>query len=81
MKKFFKLLSLYWYDFTRFRRHSGSLHQTEREQVLAHLIHGYHRIEKGLTMPNFRAGFGKPAERFRVPCSPRKELSSLLSFV
>lgn len=61
MKKFFKVLALYWYDFKRYWCHSGSLRQTEREQVLGHLIHGYHRIEKGLTMPNFRAGFGKSA--------------------
>ena len=61
MKKLFKTIALYWYDFRRYWRHSGSLRQTEREQVLGHLIHGYHRIEKGLTMPNFRAGFGKSA--------------------
>lgn len=61
MGKLFKVLALYWYDFRRYWRHSGSLRQTEREQVLGHLVHGYHRIEKGLTMPNFRAGFGKSA--------------------
>lgn len=61
MKKILKVLALYWYDLWRYLRHSGSMHQTEREQVLAHLVHGYHRIEKGLTMPNFKAGFGKSA--------------------
>ena len=63
MKKFFGLVRLFLYDFIRFYRFSGSLHVTEREQVLAHLVHAYHRVEKGLTMPRFRAGFGTSAIR------------------
>ena len=49
------------YDYDRLIRHSGALHQNQFEQKRAALSMAYHVIEKGLTMPNKRLGFGQPS--------------------
>lgn len=54
----FKIRHLYAYDRKRFSKHSGAFHQKEREQKNAALIMAYHIVEKGLTMPERRLGFG-----------------------
>lgn len=54
----FKIRHLYAYDRNRFSRHSGAFHQQEREQKNAAVIMAYHIVEKGLTMPERRLGFG-----------------------
>ena len=48
-------------DWRRFRRHAGALHLDRREAALAEIVMGYHVLEKGLTMPRRRPGFGRPA--------------------
>lgn len=57
----YKLRYLYSYDRKRFIRHAGSLHDQEKEQKLAAIIMAYHVVEKGLTMPERRLGFGHDA--------------------
>lgn len=48
------------YDKLRFFSHAGFLHDNA-ESLLAEIIAKYHVIEKGLTMPNPRLGFGQEA--------------------
>ena len=57
----YKLRYLYSYDRKRFIRHAGSLHHEEEEQKLASVIMAYHVLEKGLSMPERRLGFGHDA--------------------
>lgn len=57
----YKLRYLYSYDRKRFIRHAGSLHHEEKEQKLASVIMAYHVVEKGLSMPERRLGFGHDA--------------------
>lgn len=42
------------------RHYMGGYVKNNESHSKAHLTFLYHRIEKGLTMPNFRAGFGVP---------------------
>ena len=49
------------HDCRRFRRYAGALHLDRREAALAEIVMGYHVLEKGLTMPRRRLGFGRPA--------------------
>jgi nitroreductase len=52
-------LAHYWYDFRAFSRAAGSADNwrtPENEHAL--LVKEYHRIEKGLALPNPRPGFG-----------------------
>lgn len=48
-------------DWRRFRWNAGALHLDRREAALAEIVMGYHVLEKGLTMPRRRTGFGRPA--------------------
>lgn len=47
------------HDWRRFRRHAGATHLDRREAALAEIVMGYHVLEKGLTMPRRRPGFGR----------------------
>lgn len=49
------------YDWEQFRAHAGALHGGERGAARAAIVMGYHVLEKGLTMPRRRMGFGKGA--------------------
>ena len=53
-----ELLSNSLYDFRRFRAYSGMNH-TQRSSLEAWMTKEYHRIEKGLSLPEPRPGFGK----------------------
>lgn len=46
------------YDIGRFVKYSGVFSRETREQLRSYVIMQYHIIEKGLTMPNRRLGFG-----------------------
>lgn len=61
IKIFLKLLVLYIYDFKRFFNHSN-INQTFNieNKLKGKLTIYYHVIEKGLTMPETRLGFGQP---------------------
>lgn len=47
------------YDRMRFFKYSGSFNRQSRNVLLARIIMAYHVLEKGLTMPEMRMGFGK----------------------
>lgn len=59
--RFVQVLLLSARDALRFIRHAGAFHQTFKEQQIAAITMAYHVIEKGLTMPNRRLGFGQQA--------------------
>lgn len=58
LKFLIKLGSSYAYDLKRFYNYSG-ISLKEKTSLIAMLVHDYHIIEKGLTMPETRLGFGK----------------------
>ena len=47
------------WDFARYWNHSGRANPEARDALLAKIIMTYHVLEKGLTMPARRLGFGK----------------------
>ncbi|MBQ6470547.1 MAG: nitroreductase family protein [Victivallales bacterium] len=49
------------YDQRQFLENAGALHLDRREAAVAEIVMGYHVLEKGLTMPRRRLGFGKGA--------------------
>ena len=49
------------YDKKQFIQNAGALHLDRRDAAIAEIVMGYHVLEKGLTMPNRRLGFGKGA--------------------
>ena len=49
------------YDRAQFMANAGALHLDRRAAACAEIVMGYHILEKGLTMPNRRLGFGKGA--------------------
>ena len=53
--------ALYNYDFCLFKRHAGSCGQATKNSRVAEIVMSYHVIEKGLTMPRRRLGFGHDA--------------------
>lgn len=55
-----KLRGGYEYDFVLYARHSASINIDSEEKLRGRIIMFYHMIEKGLTLPNPRLGFGKP---------------------
>ncbi|SMO96765.1 nitroreductase family protein [Gracilimonas mengyeensis] len=61
----------YCYDFKRYFKHSASRKADYKGKLAAEIIMGYHVVEKGLTMPKTRYGFGK--ERIRKLCGKCKE--------
>lgn len=54
-----ELARLAKYDFSRLVYYSGGVRQ-DRENEVARIVMAYHIVEKGLTMPNRRMGFGRP---------------------
>lgn len=49
------------YDLARFSKYAGVLHPDTKENLEARIIHTYHGLEKGLTMPNRKYNFGRDA--------------------
>jgi nitroreductase len=55
-----KLVVSYGYDLIRYFRHSNSfVHKNSLQKYESSIIFYYHVIEKGLTMPDVRLGFGE----------------------
>ena len=46
------------YDLTRYIKYAGVFHPDTKENLVARIIHTYHGLEKGLTMPNRKFNFG-----------------------
>lgn len=63
----FQAFKAFMYDYRMFRAHAGALHAKRREAAIAEIVMAYHVIEKGLTMPHRRLGFGMGAVR-RLIC-------------
>jgi nitroreductase len=64
MKKRFRkrtrLLSNFWYDYRRFAKHGSPFRDFDQsEQLLAYIWMLAHGIEKGLSLPSPRPGFGR----------------------
>lgn len=49
------------YDERQFMENAGALHLDRRAAARAEIVMGYHVLEKGLTMPRRRLGFGRGA--------------------
>ena len=49
------------YDVRQFLAQAGALHLDRKSAACAEIVMGYHVLEKGLTMPHRRLGFGKGA--------------------
>ena len=49
------------YDKRQFMQNAGALHLDRKAAARAEIVMGYHVLEKGLTMPRRRLGFGKGA--------------------
>lgn len=49
------------YDMAQFMANAGALHLDRKAAARAEIVMGYHVLEKGLTMPHRRLGFGKGA--------------------
>ena len=49
------------YDKAQFMANAGALHLDRKSAARAEIVMGYHVLEKGLTMPRRRLGFGKGA--------------------
>ena len=49
------------YDWRQFSEYAGALHSDGKAAACAEIVMGYHVIEKGLTMPHRRLGFGRNA--------------------
>lgn len=54
-----KRLEPFYYDSIRYYKYSASVDCYTSEQLLGNIIKVYHVIEKGLTMPDRRLGFGQ----------------------
>lgn len=51
------------YDRSQFMANAGALHLDRKAAACAEIVMGYHVLEKGLTMPRRRLGFGQGAVR------------------
>jgi nitroreductase len=54
-----KIINNYYYDFKRYIKYSSSISDSKRIKLEAQITAKYHVIEKGLSMPEPRKGFGK----------------------
>lgn len=59
--KNYQFAKIFLSDALRYKKYIGSFNQNSEEFQQAKLTFDYHRLEKGLTMPDFRYGFGKAA--------------------
>ena len=54
------------YDRRVFSKYAGALNKLDKDAARAEIIMAYHVIEKGLTMPHYRPGFGKAAVKHLI---------------
>lgn len=56
----FSLIPAYWYDMQKYLNNSSIIsHENSSIKLLSNIIRNYHVLEKGLTMPERRLGFGQ----------------------
>lgn len=64
----------YLYDLRRFRAHSSSVNpQSSAAAIAARIVKQYHRIEKGLALPEPRPGFAQDTVRELIALVPARE--------
>lgn len=56
---FQSLKNEYFYDLKRYFEYSDYFYNDSEQKCIMRIMHRYHPIEKGLTMPEMRYGFGK----------------------
>ena len=61
-----QMIRAYYYDFKRYFKFSSTSGYDTENKLISRIILGYHVIEKGLTMPKTRLGFGK--EKLKSLC-------------
>lgn len=77
MRRNFHALRNYLYDFKRFRLHSSAFDpEVSAEAMGARITKEYHRIEKGMALPNPRPGFGLSTVEYLLNAVPRLEAMS-----
>lgn len=60
IKYLYRAIPDYYYDLKRFYKHTSNQGvKDSEEKYIGHIVKRYHVIEKGLTMPSPRLGFGK----------------------
>lgn len=59
LRRSFILIHSFYYDFKRYYRFSDHENSDNRVNLIGRIIREYHVIEKGLTMPERRLGFGQ----------------------
>lgn len=55
----FVLIPGFFRDYLRYIKHSGVMGGKNQDKLTGHIIASYHVVEKGLTMPETRLGFGR----------------------
>ena len=76
MRRNFHALRNYLYDFQRFRTHSSAFDpEISAEAMAARITKEYHRIEKGMALPDPRPGFGQSTVEYLLKTVPRLEAS------
>jgi nitroreductase len=58
-----QLLKNFYKDYQRYLEFSATEHIDKPVKIVGRIVWDYHSIEKGLTMPEFRPGFGQPKLR------------------
>lgn len=59
IREFFILIKCYAYDFSRYYKFYSGFRRDNQTSIVSWLLQDCHRIEKGITLENFRSGFGK----------------------
>lgn len=57
-RHYFRMFPTYYYDMKRYYRSTLNNKENKKYRLIAAIIRDYHVIEKGLTMPDTRKGFG-----------------------
>lgn len=64
----------YYYDYKRFKAHSSAWDKTSSDEAIAALItKDYHRLEKGMALPEPRPGFGQGTIDYLLKAVPLLE--------
>lgn len=74
LRRDFHALRNYLYDFRRFRTHSSAFNPaSSAEAMAARITKEYHRLEKGMALPEPRPGFGLSTVEYLLVAVPKLE--------
>lgn len=57
--RYVRTLKCFIYDMNKYYKHSVGISESEESKALSHIMMKTHVVEKGLTMPNMKYGFGQ----------------------